>query len=334
MADPRFTEITYPGGASDDFIEVSVDAGMDVSGVQIATYHPSGNIRSTNGIGSLCDAVFGQDIYTLGTDVHKNGAVALVMEGGVLDFVSFERVVTAYAGPAAGMISKKTGSSQGDPEPMAQPRTTGNWVTELESEGSVPCFLAGTKIATRRGEIAVQDLRPGDHVMVRDGGFAPIRWIGSYTANARGLGFDKAAPIKIPRGAMGKGQPSRDLYLSPNHRIWMRDASFEMLFETREVLVPAKQLIGWNGITQVSYVPEPEYFHFLCDAHQIVLSDGLLTESFHPDEVTLDQFEHEARDELLRMFPDLMQVATGGRTARRCLKGYETQLAMQAKSVA
>jgi hypothetical protein len=334
MADPKFTEIKYRGGASDDFIEVSVDAGMDVSGVQIAVYHPNGNIRSTSGIGSFEDTMFGQDIYSLGTGVHKNGAVALVVDGVVIDFVSFDSVVTANAGPAAGTSSTQTGSTGNNQNQSVQRDEDGNWITGPLSEGTIPCFLAGTKIATRRGEVAVEDLRPGDHVMVRDGGFAPIRWIGRYTANARGAGFDKAAPIKIPRGAMGKGQPSRDLYVSPNHRIWMRDASFEMLFEAREVLVPAKQLIGWNGITQVSYVPQPEYFHFLCDAHQIVMSDGLLTESFHPAEVTLDQFEHEARDEILRMFPDLMQVATGGKTARRCLKGYETQLAMNARSVA
>ena len=84
----------------------------------------------------------------------------------------------------------------------------------------------------------------------------------------------------------------------------------------------------------MNYVPEPEYFHLLFDSHQIILSDGMLTESFHPGEVTIDQFEHEARDELLRLFPELINLASYGDTARRCLKSYEVPLALQAKSAA
>ncbi|TCK99952.1 Hint domain-containing protein [Shimia isoporae] len=334
MPDPKFTEIKYRGPGSQDFIEVAVDAGMDVSGIQIIVYNPSGTVRSSNGIGTFDGTMFGQDVYSLDAPVHKNGAVALVVDGVVVDFVSFDNVVTASEGPAAGQVSSQIGSTGNNQGQSVQLDNDGNWTAGALNEGTIPCFLVGTRIATRRGEVAVENLRPGDHVMVRDGGFAPVRWIGSYTTEARGASFEKAAPIKIPRGAMGKGQPSRDLYVSPNHRIWMRDASFEMLFEAREVLIPAKQLIGWNGISQVSYVPQPEYFHFLFDQHQIVLSDGLLTESFHPGEVTLDQFQNEARDELLRMFPNLMDVAVSGKTARKCLKSFEAQLALNAKSVA
>ena len=202
------------------------------------------------------------------------------------------------------------------------------------NEGTIPCFLRGTLIATRQGEVAVEDLRPGDTVVVRDGGFAPIRWIGSYRANARGAGREKCAPVRIPQGAMGRGVPARDLYVSPNHRIWMRDPSFETLFEEREVLIPAKQLVGWKGIEQVCYVPDPEYFHLLFDQHQIIISDGMQTESFHPGELTFDQFEHEARDEILRMFPELINLAAYGDTARRCLKSHEAQQAVQAVWVA
>lgn len=331
MPEPYFTEIKYRGGASDDFIEVAIDAGTDVSDIQIIVYHPSGNIRSTNAIGTYQATMFGDDVYTLETGVHKNGAIALVQNGVVIDFVSFDNVVTANTGPAAGMSSTQIGSTGNNQNQSVQLDDNGNWTTGGLNEGTIPCFLIGTKIATRRGEVPVEELRPGDMVVVRDGGFAPIRWIGSYRANARGAAHEQCAPIRIPRGAMGRGVPTRDLYVSPNHRVWMRDASFEMLFEEREVLVPAKQLVGWKGIEQVTYVPEPEYFHLLFDTHQIIISDGMQTESFHPGELTLDQFEHEARDELLRLFPELIEVATYGETARPCLKSHEAKLAVRAK---
>ncbi|PSL16573.1 Hint domain-containing protein [Shimia abyssi] len=335
MAEPRFTEIKYRGPGNQDFIEIAVPAGMDTSNIQVVVYNQNtGTIRSVNGIGDYQDTQFGQDVYSLSAPVHKDGAVALVVDGVVTEFVSFDSIVTAVGGPADGMQSDQIGSTGNNQNQSVQLDENGNWVSAGLNEGTIPCFLHGTKIATKRGEVAVEDLRPGDMVVVRDGGFAPIRWIGSYRANARGAGFEKSAPVRIPQGSMGRGVPARDLYVSPNHRIWMRDASFEVLFEEREVLIPAKQLVGWKGIEQVSYVPEPEYFHILFDKHQIILSDGLQTESFHPGELTIDQFEHEARDELMRMFPDLLDLAAYGETARRCLKSHEAKLAVASSTAA
>ncbi|MDP2495680.1 Hint domain-containing protein [Shimia thalassica] len=334
MAVPEFTEIKYRGSANGDFIEVAIAEGEDVSGIQIVVYHPNGNIRSTNGIGVYESTMFGKDVYSLNVGVHKDGAVALVQDGVVIDFVSFDSVVSPSTGPAAGMSSTQIGSTGNNSDQSVHIDENGNWTTGDINEGTIPCFLSGTKIATKRGEVSVEDLRPGDMVVVRDGGFFPIRWIGSFTADARGEGFEANAPVCIPRNAMGRGVPARDLFVSPNHRIFMQDASFEMFFSDREVLIPAKHLVGWKGIKQVSFVPRPEYFHILLDKHQIILSDGLLTESFHAAEETFDQFEHETRDEILRMFPDLIKLASQGNTARRCLKRFEVPIALSAKSAA
>ncbi|WP_299349314.1 Hint domain-containing protein [uncultured Shimia sp.] len=335
MTTPYFTEIKYRGPAQNDFVEVAIAEGTDTSDIQIVVYHPNGNLRSINGIGNYQDTVAGKDVYSLaGVGVHKDGAVALVQNGVVIDFVSFDNTVSPTTGPAAGLTSTQIGSTGNDQTQSVQLDDDGNWTTGDLNEGSIPCFLAGTLIATKRGEVAVEDLRPGDMVVVRDGGFAPIRWIGSIQADARGTRFESNAPICIPRGSMGRNMPARDLFVSPNHRIWMRDAKFEVFFAEREVLIPAKHLVGWSGIKQVKYVPNPEYFHLLFDSHQIIMSDGMPTESFHPGEVTIDQFEHEARDEILRLFPELIDLASYGDTARRCLKGYEVPLALQAKSAA
>lgn len=332
MAIPYFTEIKYRGSPQDDFIEVAIAEGEDVSNIQIVIYHPNGTVRSTHSIGAYEDTMFGNDVYSLSAGVHKNGAVALVQDGVVIDFVSFDNAVTASNGPAVGMTSTQIGTTGNNSNESVQLDENGDWVADTLNEGTIPCFLAGTMIATKRGEVPVEDLRPGDMVVVRDGGFAPIRWIGSVRRDARAEWFEQNAPICIPRGSMGRNMPMRDLYVSPNHRIWMRDASFEMFFAEREVLVPAKHLVGWKGVKQVNYVPDPEYFHLLFDRHQIIMSDGMLTESFHPGEVTLDQFEHEARDELLRLFPELIHLASYGDTARRCLKSYEVPLALRVKA--
>jgi hypothetical protein len=185
-------------------------------------------------------------------------------------------------------------------------------------------------ICTREGEVPVEALKPGAQIVVRDGGYDTLRWVGRTQVQATGAELKQNAPIRIPKGTFGRGTPVRDLYVSPNHRIWMNDPSFEFYFAEREVLIPAKHLVGWKGISQVSYVPRPEYFHLLFDQHQIVISDGLQTESFHPSALTTGQFQHETRDELLRLFPAFIDLAETSETARHCLRGYEVPVALMA----
>ncbi len=334
MPDPYISEVKYRGSADDDFIEVVVDEDMDVSGIQVVVYHPSGDVRSTNSLGSQDGEQFDHDIYVVNTGVHMNGAVALVQDGVVISFISFDAEVTANGGPADGMTSDQVGST-GNDSTQSVSSTDGTTYTAGDiTENTIPCFLQGTMICTRYGEVTVEDLIPGDQVVVRDGAYATLRWVGWTQVDATGPEGGKNAPIRIPRNAFGKGAPTRDLYVSPNHRIWMNNPSFEYYFAEREVLVPAKHLIGWKGISKVSYVPQPRYFHLLFDCHEIVLSDGLPTESLHPSVATMDQFEHEARDELLRLFPELAEVPGNGKTARHCLKSYEVPLAQQAMDAA
>ncbi len=50
-----------------------------------------------------------------------------------------------------------------------------------------PCFLAGTSILTDQGPMAVEQLRPGDQVVIIRGGhysLAPVTWIGTGRALA------------------------------------------------------------------------------------------------------------------------------------------------------
>ena len=92
------------------------------------------------------------------------------------------------------------------------------------------------------------------------------------------------APIRIPAGVLSRSKPWSDLTVSPQHRIHFSDWRTELLYGQKEVLVPAKALLGVPGVRVV--LDEPvTYYHLLCDRHELVNSNGVISESLHPGEV-------------------------------------------------
>lgn len=182
---------------------------------------------------------------------------------------------------------------------------------------SIPCFAAGTRILTPRGERAVETLRAGDLVETRDNGAQPLRWIGQRRVAALG----RFAPVVIEPGAMGA---HRRLVLSPQHRVLLRHHLAELLFGTDEVLVAAKDLVNDRSI-RVRAGGEITYVHLLFDEHQIIWSEGLPTESFHPGPVTMNGFDDAVRAEILSLFPELDPETGQGYSpaARPSLRSYE-----------
>lgn len=195
-----------------------------------------------------------------------------------------------------------------------------NTDTGFVNISQVPCFVAGTLIATRHGGVAVEDLSVGDLVLTKDDGPQPIRWIGSRTVRAD----DDFAPIRIDAGTFGDHDT---LMVSPLHRVLVRDSMAEVLFGESEVLVSAKDLVNDHSIRPVPG-GRVTYFHFMFDRHQVVWSDGLPTESFLPGPQTNKSFEADIVREICTLFPELDPVSGAGYgpAARRTLKGYEARL--------
>jgi hypothetical protein len=133
----------------------------------------------------------------------------------------------------------------------------------------VPCFRAGTHIATVAGDVAVEALSVGDLVRTAAGGVRPITWIGHRAIDcARHTAPRLVWPVRVAAGAFAEAQPSRDLFLSPDHAVFVDD-----------VLVPIRQLINGVSIVQVE-VNAVTYFHVELDSHDVLLAEGLPAESY------------------------------------------------------
>ena len=133
----------------------------------------------------------------------------------------------------------------------------------------VACFHAGTRIATERGEIPVEDLLPGDRAITADGPVLPVVWVGHRRVDCRSHPHPESVrPVRVRAGAFGTGLPHHDLLLSPDHAIYFDDK-----------LIPVRHLI--NGVSIVQEAAEAVvYYHVELSDHAVVLAEGLPCESY------------------------------------------------------
>lgn len=150
----------------------------------------------------------------------------------------------------------------------------GKQFTQQVSGGStnislVACFAAGTRILTDEGPMAVETLREGMRAMTHRGAPAEIVWIGTRTIDCT-THPDPARvwPVRVRAGAFGRGKPSRDLMLSPDHAVFVDG-----------VLIPIQYLCNGRTIQQVE-VPRVTYFHVELPEHAVVLAEDLPVESY------------------------------------------------------
>jgi len=194
---------------------------------------------------------------------------------------------------------------------------------------SLPCFTAGTLIRTENGARPVETLSPGDLVETRDNGLQPLRWIGHKRLGPRELlKRPELHPILLPAGCLGDGLPSRDLMLSPQHRVLLGGWQLQMHFGLDEALAPAHALVGKNGIARLDGNRELVYFHIMFDRHEIVFSNDLASESFLVGDTIRDGMDRAQLDEILTIFPELADARGKDHPepAAPILRNYEAQV--------
>ncbi|MCW3780510.1 Hint domain-containing protein [Defluviimonas salinarum] len=206
----------------------------------------------------------------------------------------------------------------------------GNGAIPLTGVTTTPnpvCFLRGTLIATPKGEVPVEALKAGDEVLTASGATATVRFAAARELTLMELLLNPdMRPVCIPQGAMGEGLPRADLWVSPQHRVLVRGWEPEMLFGQDEVLVAAKHLKFAPTLRRPARPETVEYFHLMLDSHDIVLSNGIETESLFPGDTAIASLTEDGRAEMARVFPDYAGDWTlYGPTARRTLTAREAE---------
>jgi T5SS/PEP-CTERM-associated repeat protein len=243
-------------------LEIDTGGNLTVNAGSVAATQ---TVTFTDGTGILTIGTLGGFGATIGDFIAGD---AIIVQGTSIASDSFDastHVLTLFDASSATIGTLQFGSSVTG----ANLGVNGTgWI------GAAPCFVAGTRIGTERGEVAVEDLRVGDRVQVvlgahtpslpgphpnppplrgrggstptpplpRSGGglgwglgvAQPVVWIGHRTVDcSRHPEPRKVWPVRISAGAFGPGRPCRDLFLSPDHAVYVAD-----------VLIPVKHLIN------------------------------------------------------------------------------------------
>ncbi|WP_168193099.1 Hint domain-containing protein [Rhodophyticola sp. CCM32] len=205
-----------------------------------------------------------------------------------------------------------------------------------DDQPSVICFTPGTRLRTENGEVAIEDLGPGDRVLTRDDGPQEVLWSGHRRmSGARLFAMPDQRPIRMRAGALGIDRPDEDLIVSPEHRVLVKGRAAMDLWAEPEVLVRAIDLVGDRFITVDHSLRETFYVHLMLDRHQVVWANGLEVETFHPGFMGLGHLETDQRDLLLETRPGLLDDPHSyGPAARRMVSRAEAAILMHKASAA
>lgn len=185
----------------------------------------------------------------------------------------------------------------------------------------IPCYAPGTLIETPDGPRPVEELQIGDLVNTLDHGPQPIRWVrrGDHPLDA--VDAD-GKPVLIAAGALGKGLPTQDLIVSPQHRMLVGGrGQLDDWFKT-ESLAPAKSLTTLQGIRHIKGKQKITWIHFACDRHEVVTANGCLSESLLLGPMVVNGLTNRERCALVAIYgtAPMQGAALNGPAARACLK--------------
>ena len=312
----RDDDDTLYGDEGDDYLDGGVDDDSLFGG--------AGNDTLVGGHGR--DTMTGgddRDVFIVGSGADGIGDVIDGSEGGD----DYDTLDLSGAGPLR-IDYDPTNPENGVVHFLDADGNETGTLTFVNIENVIPCFTPGTLIATPRGEMPVESLRPGDKVVTRDNGIQEIRWVGEKALSGQDLRLNShLQPVFIKRGALGNGLPEQDMMVSPNHRLLVANDRTQLYFDEHEVLVAAKHLVGTQGVHAVEAIGVT-YVHFMFDRHEVVLSNGAWTESFQPGDYTLKGMGNAQRSEIFELFPELKtdRGLEDYQAARRTLKRHEARL--------
>jgi len=201
---------------------------------------------------------------------------------------------------------------------VAALRTDGSMYIGQDKAPAIPLFESafsafgrGTLIQTEQGDVAVEDLQPGDMIQTSTGEAAKLIWIGSSTFVPAHVGR-RMPLVRIMPDSFGPSRPSNFVTLGPAARLLQTPHHLRGETDGQQLLTPVRQFI--DGVNVIEVVPPTpvRLFHICLDRHAAINAGGLQLETFHPGAAATRAVSHAMRDRFLSMFPQIGHVSDFG----------------------
>jgi hypothetical protein len=172
---------------------------------------------------------------------------------------------------------------------------------------AVVCYAKGTKILTRYGYKAIEDISIGEELCVKgniqnksivnSGEYEKVIWGGHFTLNNLNK---QNRPIVFKAGSISENTPSEDVRVSPGHGIVINNNIFT-----------ASSLINNDSIFQDMECEIITYYHLETENHSVLNASGLLGESLlgcHEYFTTIPGCEHDFAAEIASVKNDIQKL--------------------------
>lgn len=178
-------------------------------------------------------------------------------------------------------------------------------------ENAFSAFSRGLVFETEHGQIAIEDLLPGDRLKIAGGGYRTLLWKGSIAVHPNEPCHGPRL-MRIGADAFGFDKPGRDIVFGKSARIFQTSPRIRSLTGLDGALVPVTDLE--DGVTAIGINPisTVQMFHLGLARHERLIANGIEVESYHPGVagelplrgVSLRVFES--------MFPHIMELSDFG----------------------
>lgn len=181
-------------------------------------------------------------------------------------------------------------------------------------ESAFSAFARGTLIQTPSGDVAIEDLAPGDMITTTNGEAAQLTWIGSGNF----VPADRRNPMPLTRimvDSFGNSRPNMFLTIGPAARILHRTANMRAGNDVLRLLTLASELLDGENVIKVSPPTPVKLFHICLSHHATIFAGGLEAETFHPAGNGFESAPPSFKAKFLSMFPQIDTLQDFGKLA-------------------
>lgn len=181
-------------------------------------------------------------------------------------------------------------------------------------EDAFCAFSRGSLIDTDVGPMAIEDLLPGDRVIIQDGSAQEVMWKGSTTivpgrADQRGR---QHRLVRIMADSFGMQRPMSGVIAGPSARLLATPGHLRSLAGDQQILTPVGEFVDGMSVIETAPPTPVEIFHICLRRHAAIKVDGLQFETYHPGVKAVRTISHAMRSIYLNLFSHIDKLTDFG----------------------